>query len=182
MEITSSAEKLAQDWKIKIKDWNLNAALKAGTVLADGKTVLPRHGQGFYDHGANFGVLGEQKFRMAMSEVRKLHKDANMLAVFPMVIGDVILYQFRNHVTADGQDKRGGVYPASAYFLVDSRMGQKFVDQVQSEPSLADALVVAKFPVFRSEVKVEDWKKLLYLPQDLFIPTINDQIKVLATR
>lgn len=182
MEITSSAEKLAQDWKLKIKDWNLNAALKAGTALADGKSVLTRNGQGFHDHGTPFGVLGEQKFRMATSDVRKAHKDANMLAVFSTEKGDIVWYEFKNEVIGNEQDKRGGIYPASAYFLFAKGEGQKFVDQVQAEPSLADALVSAQFPVFKSEVKVQDWKELLYLPQDLFFQTMNEQVKVLSKR
>lgn len=182
MEITSSAETLAQDWKLKIKDWNLNAALKADTALADGKVVLHRNGQGFYDHGSNFGVLGEQKFRMAMGDVFKKHKDANILAVFTHERGDIVLYRFKNEVQANEQDKRGGIYPASAYFLFDKCEGENFIEQVKNEPCLPDALVQTQFPIFKSEVKTEDWKELLYLPQDLFFQTLEEQIVVLAKR
>lgn len=179
MEIASSAEKLAQDWKLKIRDWNLHAALPANTEIADGKVVLPRNSQGFHDHGTNFGVLGEQKFRMAITDVKKAHKDANLLAVFPTENGDIVWYEFKHEMKGVDAQGRGGVYSASAYFLFNSGEGQKFVNQVQEEPSLADALVASKFPIFKQEVKVQDWNEILYLPQDLFFKTMEEQIKVI---
>lgn len=179
MEIATSAEKLAQDWKLKIRDWNLHAALPANTEIADGKVVLPRNNQGFHDHGTNFGVLGEQKFRMAITDVKKVHKDANLLAVFPTENGDVVWYEFKHEMKGVDAQGRGGVYSASAYFLFNSGEGQKFVNQVQEEPSLTDALVASKFPIFKQEVKVQDWNEILYLPQDLFFKTMEEQIKVI---
>lgn len=179
MEIASSAEKLAQDWKLKIKDWNLHAVLPANTEIADGKAVLPRNNQGFHDHGTNFGVLGEQKFRMAITDVKKLHKDANLLAVFPTENGDIVWYEFKHEMKGVDAQGRGGIYPASAYFLFNSGEGQKFVNQVQEEQTLADALVATKFPIFKQEVKVQDWNEILYLPQDLFFKTMEEQIKVI---
>ncbi len=182
MEVISTVEKLAQGWKLKIRDWNLKAALPAQTPLPDGKVVPGSKAQGFDDLGTNFGQLGEIRFRSAISEVTKAHKEANLLAVFPTKKGDIVWYLFKSEMKGVDSQKRGGVFDSSAYFLFDTGDGQKFVDDVRSESSLPDVLVAAQFPVFNSEIKVQGWKELIYLPQDLFIPTMKEQINILAAK
>jgi hypothetical protein len=182
MEIPTSAEKLAQSWKLKVKDWDLNAALVSGTDLADGIKVSKINEHGFVSHKTSFGTLGQEKFRMAIGDVEAAHKDSNFLTVFPNNDTEIIMYRFKNFMPATDADKRSGFMWASAYFVVDKGEGSKFIDQVKQEPTLADALLMAQFPVFKSDVKTRDWDNLLYLPQDLFFRTAEQQIQVIAKR
>jgi hypothetical protein len=174
MEITSSAEKLAQDWKLKIKDWNINAAFIAGLPLADGIVTSMKN-----EHG----ILGEMQFRMAISGVEKKHPDANLMAVFSdQNSQDIVWYKFKSFMPSTERDKRSGFGPASIYFLFDQGDGEKFVQQVKSEPTLADALVTSKFPEFAAKVEVKPWKEIIFLPQDLANGDIDTKVQVIASK
>jgi hypothetical protein len=105
MEFTSGAEKLAQDWKLKIQDWNLNACLVAGLSLADGVQVSEMHQHGFYDHKTNFGQIMPLRFSVTVPDVSRAHPDANLLAVFPYKNGqEIVWYQFKNFMPATVSD------------------------------------------------------------------------------
>ncbi len=183
MEITSSADKLAQDWKLKIKDWNLNAPLLPNLELADGVVVSEDKGGGYYDHKTDFGRLGSVPFRVALQDLRKLHPDANLLAVFPYNEGkEIVWYSFENFKPSTPTDKRSGFGPANLYFLFNSGEGEKFIDQVRSEPTLPDALIKTKFPQFAEKVEIKPWKELVFLPQDFNYSGIKDKPQIIATR
>lgn len=183
MEITSSAEKLAQDWKLKIKDWNINAAFIADLPLADGIKTSVANEHGYYDHKKSFGPLGEIKFRMAIADIEKTHKEANLLAVFPDKNGqEIVWYKFENFMPPTTRDKRSGFGPANVYFLFNNGEGDKLVQQVKSDPTLLDALVAAKFPELATKVEVKPWKEILFLSQDLSLQNIESQIQVIASR
>ncbi len=180
MEITSSVEKLAQDWKLKIKDWNLNARLAQGVVLADDKNVVDPS-LNYSNHGRDFGTLGSQDFRMTIGDVKKAHPEACFLAVFEHHEGDIVFYRSESSTLGGEQDKRTTVAgDCLFYFLFNKGDGLKFIDDVRLTPDLPDLLVKIEFPIYKNNLK--DWKELIYLPQELSFKERNNQLNILATR
>lgn len=183
MELTSGAEKLAQDWKLKIKEWNLNASLPEGLEVADGRKVSGYDEWAFKDHGPRtFDSLMTPRFNFSVQRVESEDPDANLLASFPTPEGDVVWYRFYNFKPITEKDKRSGFRQANLYMVFQTGEGAKFVADVKSEPTLADAIVAAKFPEVVAKVEIKAWKRLVYIPQDVSSSDVLQKMEVVASR